>query len=298
MTCAKSGVMRKIETQVLLRLNDSVTLPTLLYNAETWTLTKADRCAIDKIAIWAWKHMLGLPTTTPSPAVVFATGSLYASIQVDIKQLLYLQKLMQKEEGHWAKEMLKILDRRQATWTKRIREVLELWELETNWEEISKKSKLQWKREVQKAAECMNIVRLKEDCQIRQRGIVKDKTKTSSILKTIEDPEYQRCPLKIMENGSAIVTRAVVMGRYGMLKCRANFSSSFTDKNCPACKTVDDEQHRINYCSLYRTTNLCDSINKIDYSLIYSDDLNDVLQVVTIILKMWDLGFGKNEMRE
>ena len=83
-----------------------------------------------------------------------------------------------------------------------------------------------------------------------------------------------------------------------MLKCRANFSSSFTDKNCPTCNTVDDEQHRINYCSLYRTINLCDSINKIEYSLIYSEDLNDVLQVVTIILKMWDLGFGKNEMRE
>ena len=94
MTCAKSGIMKKIETQVLIRLNASVTLPTLLYNAETWMLTKAERNTIDKIAIWAWKHMLGLPTTTPSPAVIFATGSLYASVQVDVKQLLYLQKLL------------------------------------------------------------------------------------------------------------------------------------------------------------------------------------------------------------
>ena len=298
MSCAKSGVMKKIETQVLLRLNASVTIPTLLYNAETWILSKMERSSIDKIAIWAWKHMLGLPMTTPSPAIVFATGSVYASIQVDTKQLLYLHKLLQKEEGHWAKETLLILNKRNIAWAKRINELLETWELETEWKEISKKSMGEWKREVHKAAEDMNVRKLAEDCQIKQRGTVKEKTKTKSILAEIENPEYKRGPLKIMEKGSVVVTRAVIMGRYGMLKCRANFSSSFKDKNCPSCKMIDDENHRINQCSLFRKSNLYDSENKIQYDWIYSDDLNDVLKVVKIILKMWDLGCGKNEMRD
>ena len=101
-----------------------------------------------------------------------------------------------------------------------------------------------------------------------------------------------------MEKGSVIVTRAVIMGRYGMLKCRANFSSSFKDKNCPKCNSIDDENHRMNNCILFKNINLFDSNEKVDYSLIYSDDLNDVLKVVTVILKMWDLGFGKNDMRD
>ena len=61
---------------------------------------------------------------------------------------------------------------------------------------------------------------------------------------------------------------------------------------------IDDENHRINQCSLFRKFNLYDSKDKIQYDWIYSDDLNDVLKVVKIILKMWDLGCGKNEMRD
>ena len=60
---------------------------------------------------------------------------------------------------------------------------------------------------------------------------------------------------------------------------------------------IDDENHRINQCVLYRSINLYDSGDKINYDWIYSNDLNEVLNVVKIILKMWDLGFGKNTMR-
>ena len=89
MTCARSDIMKKIETNVLLKLHETVTLPSFLYGAETWMINKGERKEVDKIEIWAWKHMLGLPTTTPNPSIVFATGSLYASIRVEMKQLNY-----------------------------------------------------------------------------------------------------------------------------------------------------------------------------------------------------------------
>ena len=62
---------------------------------------------LDKMKIWAWKSMLGLPKTTPTAAVMFATGGLYASIRVQIKQLIYLHKLLQKPEDHWTRTTLK-----------------------------------------------------------------------------------------------------------------------------------------------------------------------------------------------
>ena len=100
-----------------------------------------------------------------------------------------------------------------------------------------------------------------------------------------------------MKYGSVLVTRALIMGRYGMLKCRANFSSGYGNKSCPKSNKIDDERHRINYCPVYQEINLYDCENKLDFDLIYSDDLNEILKVVEVILKLWDLGFGKNSMR-
>ena len=59
-------------------------------NSETWLLNDQERKEVNKIEIWAWKALLGLPPTTPTPAIIYATGSLYASIRVDIRQLIVL----------------------------------------------------------------------------------------------------------------------------------------------------------------------------------------------------------------
>ena len=102
LTCGRNDIMRNIETQVLMKLHETVTLPAFLYNAESWTLNCSEKKEIDKIEIWAWKHMFGLPTTTPNPAIIFATGSLYATIRVEQKQLHFLHQLLQKNPDHYA----------------------------------------------------------------------------------------------------------------------------------------------------------------------------------------------------
>ena len=298
MTSAKTGIMKKIETKVLLKLHDSVVLPSFLYNAETWSLNGEERKEADKILLWVWKQMLGLPSTTPTPAVVFATGSLYASVQIELKQLLYLHRLLQKQEGNWARESLKILRTEATGWAKRIDEVLHLWNLEEDWDKIAKKSKGEWKVEVTNAAERTNIERLKNDCYIKERGDCRPKTKTKTILKYLDDPDYKRKPLEVMNYGPVLVTRAVIMGCYGMLNCKANFSGGSGNKNCTTCCVLDDENHRINHCIRYKEVNLYEQRDKIDFSQIYSDNLANVIRVVEIILKLWDLGYGKNMMRQ
>ena len=298
MTSAKTGVMKKVETKVLLKLHDSVTLSSFLYNAETWVLNGEERKEADKTILWAWKQMLGLPTTTPTPAIVFVTGSLYATVQIELKQLLYLHRLLQKGEGHWAYESLKILKKYEIGWAKKIDEVLHTWNMEEDWDKIAKKSKGEWKIEVEKAAEKINKERLKNDCYTKERGNCRPKTKTKTILQTLDDPDYKRKPLEIMNYGSVLVTRAVIMGRYGMLNCNANFSSGYGNKNCSTCGVPDDESHRINYCIKYKEANLYESDEKIDYSMIHSDNLESMMKVVQIILKLWDLGYGKNAMRQ
>ena len=227
MTCGRDGVMKKIETRVLLKLHECVTVAAFLTNAETWTLDSEGKREVNKIEIWALKKMFGLPPTTPTPAVIYATGTLFASIRIEKKQLLYLQKLLQKEEGHWATGTLKILRDNNIGWARRIGETLASWGLEENWEQIMRKSKVEWKREVEIAAEKMNRKRLKEECYKKERGEMRQKTKTRTIIEEIDATDYERKPIDISNYGSVLTTRALIMGRYGMLNCGANFAKGY-----------------------------------------------------------------------
>ena len=247
--------------------------------------------------LWALKHMFGLPTTTPTPAIIFATGTVYASLRVDMKRLLYLHKLLQKESGNWARLTLDLMDQNNVGWAKSIRTTLQSWGLEEQWDLIAQKTQREWKSQVEEAAERLNKERLKADCLIKERGELRAKTKSKTIIQELEKSDYKRKPLDIMSYGSAVVARALIMGRYGMLKCKSNFSRGSGKKLCDVCNVTDDEDHRVNHCTVYESMNRCHSDSKIDFNGIYSDDLNESLKVVRAILELWDLGIGRNEIR-
>ena len=296
-TCCQKDIMKKIEINVLITLHESVTLPALLYNAETWPLNKTIKKDIDKIEIWAWKSMLGLPTTTPNAAVMVCSGAMYASIRVQVKQLLYLHKVLQKEDDHWTKLTLKVLIDYDIGWAKQIRENLETWDLETNLETIRQKSTNDWKREVTDAAEKKNREQLLEECYNRSRTENKAKTKTKNLIPLLEDENYCRNPQPFMNRNNKLIARAYLMGRYGMLQCAANFSMGYGGKNCRQCGVIDDEQHRINNCEVWKDVNLFTSNEKINFKLLYSEDEQESLPIVEKILEMWDLGNNKNCMK-
>ena len=86
--------MKKIGMSVILKLHEAETLPSFLYNAETWTLTKTEKKTLDRAETYAWKRMIGLPQTTPTAGIFPTVGSLFASIRVEQKQLIYLHKIL------------------------------------------------------------------------------------------------------------------------------------------------------------------------------------------------------------
>ena len=139
--------------------------------------------------------------------------------------------------------------------------------------------------------------KLVNECQTKQRGVTKNKTKTVSILEQIEKPNYIRQPLPILRELTCVEMRALVMGRYGMLDCRANFSAGYGNKQCLRCDVEDNEVHRMNECPLYGSVNRVDSDQKVDFGKIYSNSIDDVRPVIDAILEMWDLEHSKNKMR-
>ena len=241
--------------------------------------------------------MLGLPKTTPTAAVMYCTGAMYASVRIEAKQLIYLHKVLQKPDFHWTKQTLYSLREHDTGWAKQIEAVIEAWKVEKDWEVIKKKPLKAWKIEVGKAAETKNRERLREECYKRSRGEEKIKTKTERIIAQIDDAKYIRKPEPFMHLNNKLIARVFIMGRYGMLQCASNFSTGYGGKNCGHCGVIDNENHRINNCEIYKEFNLYDSDAKIDYAKLYSECKLESMPVVEKILELWDLGNGRNCMR-
>ena len=214
-----------------------------------------------------------------------------------MKQIIYLHKILTKEATHWTTQTLHILDDYNLGWAKQINQTLEEWGLETNWEDIANIPANIWKDTVKAKAEEQNREKLKEELFSKRRGQDKQKTKTLSLLEQIDDPSYERKPLKLMDK-NVLIARALIMGKFGMLRCAANFQNGYGNKECKECKVLDNENHRINSCKVYQHINLYNSPENVDFNMIHSKENSECMKVVEKILMMWDLANGKNVMRD
>ena len=80
-----------------------------------------------------------------------------------------------------------------------------------------------------------------------------------------------------------------------MLECGKNFKGTLPEI-CPACNVIDDEQHRLNNCTRFRTINLCDCTEKLDFNDIYQSDLTVVKKMIDTIEKVWNMKSGHGSM--
>ena len=78
-----------------------------------------------------------------------------------------------------------------------------------------------------------------------------------------------------------------MIARFRMLECGANFKGTMNEM-CKLCKTIDDESHRLNHCKLYRCNNFYDKTEKVQFSDIYSSDVQVLKQMIPHIEKVWN----------
>ena len=98
-----SETIKKAEVWALLKLHETSTVPTLLNNSETWVLSSEERKKLDRIELWAIKKILGIPPTTPTTTIMLVTGCLFTTQRIDLKQLLYLKTILNRNEDDWTK---------------------------------------------------------------------------------------------------------------------------------------------------------------------------------------------------
>jgi hypothetical protein len=290
--CGGNEVMRQTEVTTLLKLQETMTVPVILTNCETWTLKKSDRAMLDKMEIWALKKLIGLPKTTPTPAVLFTTGTLMTSLRVDQRQLIYLRRLLCRNDDNWAKQTFFQLEKMKTGWASHMKQLLEEYELNASWEDIGKKKEKQWKNEVTNAINKKQKERLLDSC-FSKKG---EKSKTKNLISILQDESYIVNPQEHILTRPKIIAKALIMGRFRMLNCAKNFKNLYKDVNCKKCKVMDDESHRINDCELWKDFNHCNNTEKIDFQLIENSDPETLSKIANIILDIWNLKNGKNEM--
>ena len=81
-----------------------------------------------------------------------------------------------------------------------------------------------------------------------------------------------------------------------MLECGKNFKGSIPEI-CRGCGEEDDESHRLNRCGTWKHLNLSETVDKVDFGEIYSNDINILLPVIKSIQRVWELHVGNGSMK-
>ena len=285
---AASDALKYIETAVLIELHEKIVLSALLTNAESWTLNAGNKDEMDRIETQALKYLFDLPAHTPSHAILYSLGTLYTRHRIDQKRLICLHRILSANNDAWTKRTLMALVDQNIGWGKSIKETLEEYDLPTDFGTIINATKGQWKRAVVRKIEIQNRRRLLEDCYKTIQEEKTEKTKTKHIIDIINDETYVRLINQELLKCTKQQTKTLIIARFKMLECGMNFKGTMKEL-CGVCKTVDDENHRLNYCIRFKDKNRYDSATKLNFADVYSNDINILKNIISHIERLWNV---------
>lgn len=286
-TIATSEVLNKVETAVLLELHEKITIPGYLTNSEAWNLSKKDEEDLETLEIQSIKALFDLPIHTPTPALIYTFGTLYTRQRIDQKQLSFLHKILNRENTHWTKMTLEALENKNIGWNKNIKSILEKYDLPTDFHTVKNIPAPEWKRKTKISIEKENIKRLRQQCYKTTNGTTKIKTKTKTIIEATDEQAYKRQPRPEILNSTKQESKTMIIARFGMLECGRNYKGTMKEI-CSVCDTIDDENHRINYCKRWETVNYANCNDKKDFNLIFSNDMTVIRGILPVIENVWN----------
>ena len=235
----------------------------------------------------ALRNLFDLPLHTPIPALVFTFGILYTHLRIEKKRLNYLHRILNRPDTDWTKQAFNILEEQNLGWVKTLKQTLRSLDLPTDLSVIKNKRPNEWKKLVEEKIEAKNRTRLIDDCHKMVDSQKVRKTKTSHIVDVILADTYKREPLPELQQLTKRETKTIIISRYGMLECGTNFKNT-RSAICTICKTSDNEDHRLNHCIRYRTTNNHDHCEKVNFNDVLSTDSSVLKNVISSIEKVWN----------
>ena len=114
---------------------------------------------IEQMEIQAIELLFDLPTHIPTPALIFSFGLLYTTLRIKQRQLIYLWKILNRDNQHWTQKALFEIMEKYLGWGRGIKDTLTKHNLPIDQNEIKAHRKNEWKNKVKGAIEKKNIER-------------------------------------------------------------------------------------------------------------------------------------------
>ena len=259
------------EIQIRLKLLETITIPKIYFNSETWTnLTKCEIEKIDNIVSGSLKKLIGLPRTTPTLGLYAETGIAPARHHIAQKKLMLLHRI---KSGEPQKLINKIYEEQKEMdlpkcWYQEIKTIKQKYRLNNiSDNELGAMSKAKWKNIVKKA------IQNELQNELESASEVKKKLKD---IKIFGKKEY----IDSMESKMA---RLAFKYRLNMSRLATNYKAANTNMCCPLCKREEDNYEHMAKCSEYRQM---DRILRV--SDLYSEDVREVRRATEAIKERMD----------
>ena len=292
---ASTEMLQMIESSVLVELHDKITIPGLIANCESWNLSKGETKEMEKIEYQAIRYLFDLPTHTPIPALIHSFGTPFTELRIEKRRLMYLHRILNRQDAHWTKKTLIQLNDLNIGWPKSINQTLHYMGLSTDFGIIKEFRRSQWKRIIDEKIEEKNKDRLIEECHKKVNGQKIRKSKSAHIVEELTHDDYTRKALPIIKYLTKYETKTLIIARFGMLECGTNFKGSMSSE-CSTCKRTDDEEHRLNYCERYQAKNCYANETKVPFNTVYSSDICSIKVILPLIQQIWNTNSAHGSM--
>ena len=148
--CAAEPVLDRIKMGTLLQLYQSCWIPSVLYNAETWLISKVMIKSVTQLQLNLLRRLLKVPTSTPKVALYGELGVLPIEQEIHKRQLGYLHNLLTADKFASNILWLQISHNQPRSWWMSVNSLLLRYELPNSVTEIAAMKKEVWKRNVKR----------------------------------------------------------------------------------------------------------------------------------------------------
>ena len=257
----------------LIVLYGAVFLSSVLFNAQAWSnIKKTEFERLQRVQLKFLKRSVKAPRSCPNAATFLEFGVLPIANEIHVRQLTFLHHILTLDSTDPVLLMfiqLKCFPG-ERNWANDVLELMELYGIQYDEEQISEMSKYSWKRLVKEKVQAVAFSNLIEEC---------------SSMKKTKHLKYESFGCQTYLTSMSPVDACVLFkARLNSVNCKGNMPSAFQDMTCRLCgDAVENQQHIVN-CVHVRGEKTC-----LDVSEVYDPDADaGVLEELCLRLRHFE----------
>ena len=272
---ASDQTLGMLKMTTLLHLYIACWLPAVLYNCETWTMSKSEAVNLEHIQLTLLRRILKVPSSTPKAAIYGDLGIQPLKHQIHRRQLVFFHKLLCSSHLVNLALINQFNHPYQDSWlSKEIKPLLHQYKLPSSTDQICSYSKNKWKRLVK------NAIQRKFETWFREEAARSSKMLRATRFKP--KPNRESYVQQLTRNQVAAIFRL----RYAMSTADANFTTG--SPVCRKCNQgVATDHHILTRCPAFQS--LRDELQIQGLQPIYQADDPQTLRRYAIFVERADL---------